>query len=88
MPSDVHAGSVCGDAGTDTAISKLTGTPLSNVLNIVTPGSPEQAAVAIVKGSASRHREVFYPYMEAKYGPIAATLFPQTIEYLDSFIYS
>ena len=41
------------------------------LLQTLSPAPPQDAALAIVRGGATRQREVFFPYLEARLSTLA-----------------
>lgn len=72
---------------TNNTVQKMEDFGLKKLLEHVTPADPSDTALAIVRGGASRKRDVYYPYMSARSASIAATLFPHTFEYIENFLY-
>lgn len=78
---------VIGLVGTDNAVSKLKEFERGNILDIVKPALPEDAAMAIIKGGALRKREIYFPYFSAKAITVSRDLFPNLLEKFMKYIY-
>lgn len=74
-------------SGTDNAVSKLKEFERGNILDIVKPALPEDAAMAIIKGGALRKREIYFPYFSAKAITVSRDLFPNLLEKFMKYIY-
>ena len=49
------------------------------MLDYMTPSSPSDAALAIVKGGAQRWQRLYFPYLETKPMEILYNIIPQTL---------
>ena len=58
------------------------------ILDTFTPASPSDAAMAIIKGGATRTREVFFPYMEAKLMTLVRDWFPESLAAFNRYMYT
>ena len=60
---------------------------LQFILQMIHASDPSDTALAIITGGATRQREVFYPYIEAK-ATILRDLLPETFAYINRYMYS
>ena len=72
-------------AGTSNAIHYLTSFGNTGIFDRLTPASPADTAMAVLRGGALRQRDVFYPYSSAKPVALFVEWFPNL---LDSFVRS
>lgn len=78
---------VIGLVGTNNAVTKLKEFERGNILEIVKPALPEDAAMAIIKGGALRKREIYFPYFSAKAITLGRDLFPNLLGRIMKFLY-
>ena len=58
-------------AGTENALEQMKKFGVDFLLQTLSPAPPEDAALAIVKGGATRQREIYFPYLEARLSTLA-----------------
>ena len=67
----------CYFADTDNGVKILQGN--LRIRNNITPQSPSDTALAVIKGGAQWWQRVYYPYLESRIGLIAYHFFPETM---------
>lgn len=60
---------------------------LKKLLDSVPPAPADEAAMAIIKGTTMKHRDVWFPYAITRYMTLAGQLFPLSMEYVGNKIY-
>ncbi|GAB1600998.1 hydroxysteroid 11-beta-dehydrogenase 1-like protein [Argonauta hians] len=78
---------VIGLIGTENSVSKLKEFGRGTVLDVMKPARPEDAAMAIIIGGAQRKREIYFPYMSAKFLTVCRDLFRGFLEDSIKFLY-
>ena len=68
--------------GTDNAINQLVDSGSKRLLNHVTPESPAQTAEVIVRATASRKDEIYFPYLSVKPMVLLHSLFPRVVDFV------
>lgn len=72
---------------TKSAVEEMTKFSLNFILRSVKAAKPSDTAQAIVEGGATRQKEVFYPYYEAK-TTMLRDLIPETYAAINRYMYS
>lgn len=73
--------------GTQSVVTKMTEFGLKKLLDSVPPAPADEAAMAIIKGTTMKHRDVWFPYAITRYMTLAGQLFPLSMEYVGNKIY-
>ena len=74
--------------GTQNTVDQMQKFGLDTILNTFKPGNPSDAAMAIIKGGATRTREVFFPYLEAKLLTLVRDWFPESLAAFNRYMYT
>ena len=76
----------CYFADTDSGVKILQGNP--RIRKNITPQSPSDTALAVIKGGAQRWQRVYYPYFENRIELIAYQFFPETMAAIPRYLWS
>jgi len=79
--------STIGLIGTESVVQKMTDFGLKKLLDSVPPAKAEDAALAIIKGGAAKHRDVWFPYAITRYMTLGGQLFPKFMEWVGALIF-
>lgn len=71
-----------GLVGTENALKYLTDFGNTKLFEMVRPADPADAAMAVIKGGALRHREVFFPYLSAKPICLLRDWMPELVDFI------
>ena len=74
-------------SGTENAIGQLRKFGFGHLLDILKPALPEDAALAIIKGGATRARQIFFPYWEALLVTLFRDWFPEALDTVSLKLY-
>ncbi|XP_050396363.1 hydroxysteroid 11-beta-dehydrogenase 1-like protein [Patella vulgata] len=77
---------IMGFIGTENAVSQLTQFGQDYLLSVMNQARPSDAALAIIKGGATRSREIFFPYMSVRPSYLLRDWLPESIEYMIRYI--
>ena len=74
--------------GTDATLRQMQKFGLNMILDTFQAADPSDAAMAIIKGGATRTREVYFPYFEAKILTLVRDWFPETLAAFNRYMYT
>ena len=74
--------------GTDNAINQLLSFGQRDLINSIQAASPSDTALAMIKGGASRSREVFYPKITTMFMVMLRDLCTSLVEFINRSVYS
>lgn len=75
-------------AGTDNAVSQLRSFGVHYLLELIPAADPAATALEVIKGSATRQQEVYYPYLEARLTTLMRHLAPDVLAAFNRYLFS
>ena len=74
--------------GTDNAVTQLRNFGVPYLLEMIPAADPADTALAVIKGAATRRKEVYYPYLEARATTLMRHLAPDLLSAFTRYLYS
>lgn len=79
---------IIGFVGTDNAVSQLRSFGVHYLLELIPAADPAATALEVIKGSATRQQEVYYPYLEARLTTLMRHLAPDVLAAFNRYLFS